>query len=76
LTDYEVDELVRALRSHGVLTREALLEYSGARLWAAGSFESALRDGTAAGSIRELGGGLFEVGDDAPDPSEGRFDPT
>jgi hypothetical protein len=76
LTDYEVDELVRALRSYGVLTREALLERSGARLWATGSFESALRRGTAAGSIKDLGAGLFEVGDDAPDPSEGQFDPS
>ena len=76
MTDYEVDELVRALRNYGVLTREALLEHSGARLWTAGSFEAALRSGKAAGSIRELGGGLFEVGDEAPDPSEGRFDPT
>jgi hypothetical protein len=75
LTDYEVDELVRALRSYGVLTREALLERSRARLWATDSFESALRRGTADGSIRDLGTGLFEVGDDAPDPNEGQFDP-
>jgi hypothetical protein len=47
-----------------------------ARLWTAESFEAALRRGTAAGSIKDLGGGLFEVGDDAPDPSEGQFDPS
>jgi hypothetical protein len=76
LTDFEVDELVRALRSYGVLTREALLEHSGAQLWATGSFESALRRGTEAGSIKDLGAGMFEVGTDAPDPSEGQFDPT
>ncbi|HEY2600317.1 MAG TPA: hypothetical protein VGI67_02090 [Thermoleophilaceae bacterium] len=76
MTDYEVDELVRTLQSHGALTRAALLEYSGARLWAAGTFEYALRRGTAAGSIRELEADLFEVGDDAPDLSEGKFDPA
>jgi hypothetical protein len=75
LTDYEVAELVNALRSYGVLTREGLLERSGARHWVDSTFESALRRGTAAGSIKDLGAGLFEAGDDAPDPDEGQFDP-
>jgi hypothetical protein len=74
--DYEVDELVKVLRNYGVLSRENLLECSGARHWATNIFDSALRRGTADGSIKDLGGGLFEVGDDAPDGSEGRFDPT
>jgi hypothetical protein len=76
LTDYEVDELVKALRSFGVLTREDLLESSGARHWAGSTFDSALRRGTAAGSIKDLGAGLFEAGDDASDPNEGQFDPS
>ena len=77
MTDYEVDELVKALRTFGVLTREDLLERSGAREWLAASFQSALSRGTAAGSIKDLGGGLFEVGANAPDPNEeGQFDPS
>jgi hypothetical protein len=76
LTDSHVEELVRTLRSYGVLTRERLRERSGAQLWLDDSFDAALRRGTADGSIKSLGTGLFEVGDDAPDPSEGQFDPT
>jgi hypothetical protein len=76
LTDSEVQELVKTLRSYGVLTRQALREGSGARRWLDDSFEAALRRGTADGSIKSLGADLFEVGDDAPDPSEGRFDPS
>ncbi len=76
MTDFEVDELVRALREFGVLTREDLLDRSGAREWIANSFESALRRGTASGSIKDLGDGLFEAGANAPDPNEGRFDPS
>jgi hypothetical protein len=75
-SDPEVGDLVRALQSYGVLTREELLERSGAGRWPDQSFNAVLRRGVAEGSIRELGAGLFEVGQDAPDPNEGRFDPT
>ena len=75
-SDPEVGDLVSALRSYGALTREGLLERSGARHWSDQSFEAVLRRGVAEGSIKELGAGLFEVGQDAPDPNEGRFDPT
>jgi hypothetical protein len=73
--DQEVDELVRALRSYGVLTRAGLRERSGAVLWPDHSFASALERGVAEGSIKSLGSSLFDVGDDAPDLSEGKFDP-
>jgi hypothetical protein len=73
--DPEVDELVRALRSYGVLTRGGLREFSGAFLWPDHSFGAALERGVAAGSIKSLGASLYDVGDDAPDLNEGRFGP-
>jgi hypothetical protein len=72
----EVDDLVRILRTEGALTREELLERSGAKDWREQSFDGALHDGIAAGSIRELGANLYEVGEDAPDLNEARFDPS
>jgi len=74
--DAEVDNLVATLRDYGVLTRDALRERSGASHWAAGSFEDALRRGVERGGIKSLGDGLFEVGPDAPDPSEARYEPS
>jgi len=52
-----------------------LLERSGGRHWQQDRFVAALRRGVDEGSIKQLGAGLFEVGQDAPDPNEGRFDP-
>jgi hypothetical protein len=75
-SDPELADLVRTLRSHGVLTRAALLEHSGARHWSDQGFNAALRRGTAKGTIKELSGGLFEIGPGTPDLDEGRFDPT
>jgi hypothetical protein len=75
-SDPELADLVRTLRSYGVLTRAALLEHSGARHWSDQGFNAALRRGVAEGIIKELSGSLFEVGPDAPDLDEGRFDPT
>jgi hypothetical protein len=66
--DFEVGELVAALRSYGVLTRDALLESSGASRWPAHNFEDALRRGVDGGSIKSLGEEFFEVADDAPEP--------
>jgi hypothetical protein len=73
--DPEVDELVRALRSYGVLTRAGLREFSGAFLWPDHDFGAALERGLAARSIKALGASLYDVGDDAPDLNEGRFGP-
>jgi hypothetical protein len=75
-SDPELADLVRALRSYGVLTRAELIEHSGARHWSDQGFNAALRRGVAEGAIKELGDGLFEVGPDVPDLDEGRFDPT
>jgi hypothetical protein len=74
--DPELADLVRTLRTYGALTREELLERSGARDWPDRGFSGALRRGVAEGIIRELNAGLFEIGPDAPDLDEGRFDPT
>jgi len=74
-SDTDVDDLVKTLRSYGVLTRERLLDRSGGRHWQQDRFVAALRRGVDEGSIKQLGAGLFEVGQDAPDPNEGRFDP-
>jgi hypothetical protein len=75
-SDPELADLVRTLRIYGVVTREELLERSGARDWPDRGFNSALRRGVAEEAIRELEAGLFELGPDAPDLNEGRFDPT
>jgi hypothetical protein len=74
-TDHEVDDLVKALRSFGVLNRERLRECSGALGWPDHSFGSVLERGVADGSIKRLAPGLFEVGDDAPDLNDGKFGP-
>ena len=75
-SDPELADLVRTLRSYGVLRRMELLERSGARNWSDQGFKAALRRGIAGGKIRELGGSLFEAGPDVPDLDEGRFDPS
>jgi hypothetical protein len=75
-SDPEVADLVRTLRTYGVLTRKQLLEYSGARDWSDRGFNAALRRGVADGAIRELGSDLLELGPSAPDLDERRFDPT
>jgi hypothetical protein len=74
--DPELADLVRTLRSYGVLTRTELLERSGARTWSDRGFDAALRRGVAGGAIKKLGDSLFEVGPDVPDLDEGQFDPT
>jgi hypothetical protein len=75
-SDPQLADLIRTLRSYGVLTRAELLERSGARNWPDRGFNAALRRGVAEGAIKELGDSLFEVGPDVPDLDEGRFDPT
>jgi hypothetical protein len=73
--DYEVDDLVRVLRDYGTLTRDDLRERSRAREWSDDSFAAVLGRAVAEGSIKDLGDGLFELGPDARDPSQARYDP-
>ena len=75
-SDPELADLVRTLRSYGVLTRAELLQRSGGRNWSDHGFNAALRRGVAGGAIKELGDSLFEVGPNAPDLDEARFGPT
>jgi hypothetical protein len=74
--DPELADLVRVLRRDGVMTRAELLERTGARAWRDQGFNIALRRGVSEGVINKLGSGLFEVGPDAPDLDDARFDPT
>jgi len=75
-SDPELADLLRTLQSYGVMTRKELFERSGAGHWTDQGFNAALRRGVAEGIIKELDGELFEVGQDAPDVNEGRFEPT
>jgi hypothetical protein len=74
--DPELADLVRTLRSYGVLTRAELRERSGARHWSDQGFNAALRRGVAERNIKHLDDNLFEVGPDVPDLDEGRFGPA
>jgi len=73
--DYEVLDLVETLRSYGVLTRDSLLERSGASRWVEPSFAAALRRGVDGGSIKSLGDDFYELGDDPPDLGRWKFAP-
>jgi hypothetical protein len=72
--DQEVVDLTETLRSYGVLTREALLDRSGASRWREHSFPAALRRGVDSGSIKSLGDDLFELGDNPPELDNWKFD--
>ena len=63
------------LRDYGTLTHDDLRERSGAREWSDDSFAAVLGRAVADGSIKDLGDGLFELGPDARDPSQARYDP-
>jgi hypothetical protein len=60
--DADVLELVRTLRSYGVLTKARLAELSGAMHWSSEFvFENALTTAVASGQITKLGDELFEL---------------
>jgi hypothetical protein len=75
-SDHEVHDLVMALRSFEVLTRDGLRQQVCGGRWPDRNFDEALRRGIHEGQIKDLGADLFEVGQDAPDLNEGRFDPS
>jgi hypothetical protein len=56
-------DLVRALRRCGVLTRDGLREAAGAEHWQSGAFEIGIKHGVQTGQIRALTPDLFELGD-------------
>jgi hypothetical protein len=57
----EVEDLVRALRGYGALTRAHLFEVCGAAHWPDSVAGRALARGVASGRIRHLGDDLYEA---------------
>jgi hypothetical protein len=59
----EVEDLVRALRGYGVLTRTLLLDVCGAAHWSDAGARRALARAVSTGRIRQLGDDLYEIGE-------------
>ena len=57
----EVEDILRALRGYGVLTRARLLEVCGAARWSDLGFRRALAHAVSSGRIRQLGDDLYEI---------------
>ena len=59
----EIEDLVRALRGYGVLTRARLLDVCGATHWSDAGARRALARAVSSGRIRQLGDDLYEIGE-------------
>jgi 3-phenylpropionate/trans-cinnamate dioxygenase ferredoxin reductase subunit len=59
--EVEVEDVVRALRGYGVLTRARLVEACGAAHWPDRSFTQALREAVSTGRVKRLGDDLYEI---------------
>jgi hypothetical protein len=57
----EIEDIVHALRSYGVLTRARLLDICGAAHWSDSGAERALADAVSSGRIRQLGDDLYAI---------------
>jgi hypothetical protein len=57
----EVEDIVRALRGYGVLTRARLLDVCGAAHWSDAGVRRALALAVSSGRIRQLGDDLYEI---------------
>jgi hypothetical protein len=57
----EVEDIVRALRRYGVLTRARLLDVCGAAHWSDTGARRAIAQAVASGRIRRLGDDLYEI---------------
>ncbi len=57
----EVEDIVRALRGYGVLTRARLLDVCGAAQWSDSGAKRALAHAVSSGRIRQLGDDLYEI---------------
>ena len=57
----EVDDIVRAVRSYGVLTRARLLDICGAAHWPDSGGRRALAHAVSSGRIRQLGDDLYAI---------------
>ena len=63
--EVEVEDVVRTLRSYGVLTRARLLDLCGAAHWSDGGGRRAVADAVSSGRIRQLGDDLYAIADPA-----------
>jgi hypothetical protein len=68
----EVEDIVRALRGYGVLTRARLLDVCRATHWSDAGAKRALARAVSTGRIRQLGDDLYEIGE--PPTSRGPND--
>ena len=57
----EVEDIVRALRGYGVLTRARLLDVCRATHWSDAGAKRALAHAVSSGRIKQLGGDLYEI---------------
>jgi osmotically inducible protein OsmC len=57
----EIEDIVRALRSYGVLTRARLLDICGAAHWSDSGARRALARAVSSGRVRQLGDDLYEI---------------
>ena len=59
----EIEDIVRALRGYGVLTRARLLDVCRATHWSDAGAKRALARAVSTGRIRQLGDDLYEIGE-------------
>ena len=59
--EVEIEDLVRALRGYGVLTRARLLDVCRATHWSDAGAKRALAHAVSSGRIRQLGDNLYEI---------------
>jgi hypothetical protein len=64
----EVNDVVRALRGHRVLSRERLVEVCGASHWSDRGFRRPLDQAISSGRIRRLGDDLYEITESVSPP--------
>ena len=67
----EIEDLARALRGYGVLTRARLLDVCRATHWSDAGAKRALARAVSTGRIRQLGDDLYEI---AEPPARGEPD--
>ena len=67
----EVENIVRALRGYGVLTRARLLDVCRSTHWSDAGAKRALAHAVSSGRIRQLGDNLYEI---AEPPTRGEPD--
>lgn len=61
--DAEVEDIVRALRAYGVLTRSRLLDVSGAARWPDRGANRAIARAVSSGRVKRLDAELYEIAD-------------